>query len=477
MQLRSILIALLLSWLGLLALRAEDRPNIVLVMADDQGWGQTGYYNHPILKTPHLDAMAANGLRLDRFYAGGPVCSPTRASVLTGRTHDRTGVYSHGAPLRLQEKTLAQVLQGQGYATGHFGKWHLNGIRGPGVPVLAEDVTGPGAFGFDTWLTVTNFFDLNPIMSRQGKFEEFEGDSSENIVHEALQFMEKHRDGPFLCVIWYGTPHSPWMASPEDRKPFRHLSEREQHHYGELVALDRSVGALRKGLRDLQIAQNTMIWYCSDNGGLSPFGPATVGGLRGWKGTIWEGGLRVPGIIEWPKVIDKGRISGFPAGVVDIFPTVLDILGLDDSVMIRPYDGMSLLSLLTGQSGETRLQPLGFHFQNGAALVDNDYKLVLENGDEGFYQLFNLIRDPAETKNLFYEKPEVAARMAQELVSWRQSVAASIAGKDYPEGRVDPNQPPRIFWWETPVYEPYFQEWLKRPEYGDRLQKFLDDGN
>lgn len=477
MQLRSILIGLLFSWFGLLPLRAEDRPNIVLVMADDQGWGQTGYYNHPILKTPHLDAMAANGLRLDRFYAGGPVCSPTRASVLTGRTHDRTGVWSHGAPLRLQEKTLAQVLQGQDYATGHFGKWHLNGIRGPGVPVLAADVTGPGAVGFDTWLTVTNFFDLNPVMSRQGKFEEFEGDSSEIIVREALQFMKKHRREPFLCVIWYGTPHSPWMASEEDRKPFRHLSEREQHHYGELVALDRSIGALRKGLRDLQIAQNTMVWYCSDNGGLSPFGPDTVGGLRGWKGSIWEGGLRVPGIIEWPKVIEKGRQTGYPAGVVDIFPTVLDILGLDDSAMIRPYDGMSLLSLLKGQSGETRPQPLGFHWQGQVALVDNDFKLVLENPDEGIFQLFDLVGDPAESQNIFNSRPDVAARMAQELVSWQKSVVASIAGEDYPEGRVDSNQPPRIFWWEMPVYEPYFQDWLNRPEYGDRLQKLLDDGN
>jgi arylsulfatase A-like enzyme len=115
-------------------LNANERPNIVFVMSDDQGWGQMGYYNHPFLKTPNLDAMASNGLRFDRFYAGGPVCSPTRASVLTGRTHNRTGVWNHGAPFRVQEKTIAQALRNEGYATAHFGKWHLNGIRGPGVP-------------------------------------------------------------------------------------------------------------------------------------------------------------------------------------------------------------------------------------------------------------------------------------------------------------------------------------------------------
>ena len=140
-----------------------ENPNIVLVMADDMGWGQTGYYNHPVLKTPHLDAMAAGGLRFDRFYAGGPVCSPTRATVLTGRTHDRTGVQSHGFALRKQEKTLAVALRGLGYATGHFGKWHLNGLRGPGVPILKEDTHGPAGFGFDEWLSVTNFFDKDPV--------------------------------------------------------------------------------------------------------------------------------------------------------------------------------------------------------------------------------------------------------------------------------------------------------------------------
>ena len=167
------------------------KPNVVLVMADDQGWGQTGYRNHPALKTPHLDAMAANGLRFDRFYAGGPVCSPTRATVLTGRTHDRTGVFDHGYALRQQEKTLGQAMKNAGYATGHFGKWHLNGLRGPGAPIFKEDTHHPGAFGFDEWLSVTNFFDRNPIMSHKGKIEEYAGDSSEIIVDEALKLDRK----------------------------------------------------------------------------------------------------------------------------------------------------------------------------------------------------------------------------------------------------------------------------------------------
>ncbi len=144
---------------------STSKPNIILVMSDDQGWGQVGYNNHPILKTPNLDAMAENGLRFDRFYAGAPNCSPTRATVLTGRANDRTGVIDHSHALRLQERPLAEALRQQGYATAHFGKWHLDGIRGPGVPILATDPHNPSRYGFEQWLSTTNFFELNPILS------------------------------------------------------------------------------------------------------------------------------------------------------------------------------------------------------------------------------------------------------------------------------------------------------------------------
>ena len=291
-----------------------SRPNIILVMADDMGWGQTGYNNHPILKTPNLDAMAANGLRFDRFYAAGPVCSPTRASVLTGRTHDRTGVPAHGYALRLQEKTIAQALRSTGYVTGHFGKWHLNGLRGPGAPVLASDARHPGKFGFDEWLSTTNFFDVNPLLSRAGKIEEFKGDSSDIVVGEALKFVERQNTAnkPFFAVIWYGTPHSPFRALPEDKAAFSSLPPASADQHGELVAMDRSIGTLRRRLRELGVADNTLVVFCSDNGGLPEIEPNTVGGLRGFKGSVFEGGVRVPGIIEWPAMITSPRITQYP---------------------------------------------------------------------------------------------------------------------------------------------------------------------
>ncbi|MCS5538433.1 MAG: sulfatase-like hydrolase/transferase [Roseibacillus sp.] len=448
-----------------------QKPNIVLVMADDMGWGQTGYYDHPVLKTPNLDAMAANGLRFDRFYAGGPVCSPTRATVLTGRTHDRGGVQNHGFALRKQEKTLAVALRSAGYATGHFGKWHLNGLRGPGVPILKGDTHGPGGFGFDEWLSVTNFFDKNPVMSRKGSFEEFKGDSSEIIVTEALKFISAQAGAgkPSFTVIWYGTPHSPWMGLEGDLALFPGLKGKSQHHYAELAAMDRSIGSLRSGLRRLGIAKDTLVWFCSDNGGLPGFKPDTVGGLRGYKGSLFEGGLRVPAAIEWPAGIPQPRVTSYPAATMDIFPTLAEIVGLPASVMLQPQDGESLRSLFGKERGR-RGKPLGFRNSGRGALIDNEFKLYIRNVGEGGFQLYHLGKDPAEKRDVTARYPGVAKRLRKVFEEWNASVQASVDGKDYPSGTVDAPQPPRMFWTDLDAYRPYFREWRSRPEYQGRLK-------
>ena len=447
-------------------------PNVILVMADDMGWGQTGYYNHPVLKTPNLDSMATHGLRFDRFYAGAPNCSPTRATIMTGRTNRRTGVDNHGFALRRQEGTIAQALRAAGYATGHFGKWHLNGYRGPGVPILATDDHNPGEFGFDEWLSVTNFFDRDPIMSRMGKFEEFQGDSSEIIVGEALEFIGKQSGAgkPFFTVIWYGSPHDPMVAAEEDMTAFGELEEKSRNHYGELVAMDRSIGTLRKGLRDLGIEENTLVWFCSDNGGLPGIDPDTVGGLRGFKNSVYEGGLRVPAIIEWPAGIAEPRITSFPSATMDIFPTLAKVAGLPDTVMQQPQDGMSLTPLFT-EDLTSRDKPIAFRHTGRSAVVDNNYKLLTLELGSGKYELYDLENDPKETKDLSAEQPEVTQRLQKVLEGWNQSVDASIAGKDYPEGTVDPSEPEPRYWMRSSEYEPYLDELRKRPEYRNRPER------
>lgn len=444
---------------------AAPRPHIVFVMADDMGWGETGYRNHPVLKTPNLDAMAAGGLRFERFYAGCPVCSPTRASVLTGRANDRTGVLSHGYALRLQEKTIAPALKAAGYVTGHFGKWHLDGLRGPGAPILADDPRSPGKFGFDEWVSVTNYFDRDPLMSRGGKIEEFHGDSSEVAVGEAIKFFERHgsQPTPLFAVIWFGTPHAPFRALPDDKAQFAQLDDESANHYGELVALDRAVGTLRSKLRELKMADDTLLVFCSDNGGLPKINPETVGGLRGNKGLVYEGGLRVPGIIEWPAVI-RPRVTNYPASTMDLFPTVVDVLGLPGDVLTQPVDGVSLRPLFTAESAH-REKPIPFRYERRAALIDNRFKLVTNDFHEGRFELFNLESDPSESKNLAAAEPEVFQRLRSAFAAWNESVEASFAGKDYPEGRVDPPDPKPMSWASSPAYQPYLPTWLKRPEY------------
>jgi arylsulfatase A-like enzyme len=379
--------------------------------------------------------------------------------VLTGRSNDRTGVLSHGYALRLQEKTLAQALQKVGYATGHFGKWHLNGYKGPGAPILAGDPRSPTAFGFDTYVSATNFIDMGPYLGRNGVPEKFAGDSSEIIVGEALKFLEvQHKTNkPFFTVIWYGTPHSPFKSTDADRAAFAELDEASANHYGELVAMDRSIGSLRQKLRELGIADNTLIVFNSDNGGLPNITPSTTGGLRGNKGMVFEGGLRVPGIIEWPAVI-KPRSTAHPAGTVDLFPTVADIVGLPESSFIQPLDGVSLKPLFTAEVGP-RTKNLPFRFGTKAALIGDQYKLLTQNVTGSEFELYDLKADPNETRDLSATEPAIFQAMKKELLAWNTSVDASFAGKDYPEGQVTPADPEPVNWWESAPYTTYLSEW------------------
>lgn len=448
----------------------NTQPNIILVMSDDQGWGQVGYYDHPILKTPNLDQMAQKGLRLDRFYAGAPVCSPTRASVLTGRANDRSAVYSHGYPLRIQEKTIAQALQRSGYHTAHFGKWHLNGLKGPGVPVFKEDERSPSVFGFEEWITVTNFFDINPLMGSNGEVKEYRGSSSEIIVDQALDYIAKNKEHPFFVVIWYGSPHDPWHALEGDKEELpTDLDSSTRNYLGEIVEIDRSIGKLRNGLKAMALTNNTLLWFNSDNGGLPQGDKEGVGGLRGFKGSVYEGGLRVPCIIEWPDHIEEGQTTNYPASTMDIFPTIASILGLPDDAMTYPVDGASIAHVFNDEVHK-REKPIPFKFNNKGALISNDYKLVVEDIEQRQYALYNINEDKDESHDILSIEQKVGTEMINYYESWLESVHRSVEGNDYPEGLKVPD-PEDIFWWDAPEYIPYIEQWKDRPEYNSRLKR------
>lgn len=408
---------------------AAIKPNIILCMTDDQGWGDVSYNGLKTIQTPNLDAMAAAGLRFNRFYAQQS-CSPARASVMTGRHPNRMGCYWPGIPLRKQEVTLAQVLKAAGYATGHFGKWHLNGVAGPGKVLPDSDPLSPRNVGFDESFSVSNYFETDWTFGRNGVPEKTTGDGSEVIVSEALKFIGRasEKKQPFFSVIWFGSPHAPHKPLPDDLK-----TAGGSGYYGELVAVDRSIGTLRDGLRKLGIANNTIVWYCSDNGGwIDPAHPnanGTNAGLRGRKGDVWEGGIRVPCVIEWPAKIKRPASTEIPAGVIDIYPTLVDILQINVPNQVKPLDGISLLPLIDGKIQE-RPQPMGFwQHPTQAAWNDNRFKLVKLAKDK--YELYDIVADTFEKNDLAGEKPEMTNRMKTELENWQQSVLRSNKGEDY----------------------------------------------
>ena len=366
---------LLIFFASLTMTHAQERPNFILVMGDDHGWSETGYNGHPHLKTPVLDEMAARGLRLDHFYAAHPSCSPTRASVLTGRHPNRCGTFAPGWSIRPEEITIAHLLSEAGYLCGHFGKWHLGAVK-------AESPLNPAAMGFDAYVSHDNFYEMDPEMSRNGGAPEvLEGEGSEVTIAETLKFIDRaHEEGkPFLAVVWFGSPHEPYSGLEKDLTLYNDLPiEYEQRkvrltsmktgkptervlravlreRYAEITAMDRSIGYLRDHLEMSGLRDNTVLWYCGDNGSPSSSGRVETP-LRGQKGTMYEGGIRVPGLIEWPARIAKGRLSVLNAVTSDMLPTLCDLAGV--AIPQRPLDGVSLAPLLTGEM--TQRPPICF---------------------------------------------------------------------------------------------------------------------
>ena len=235
-----------------------------------------------------------------------------------------------------------------------------------------------------------------------------------------------------------------------------------------MVAFDRSLGHLRNELRNLGLADNTILWYCSDNGGLSKVYPSSIGGLRGSKSTIWEGGLRVPAIIEWPESISP-KVTNYPASTMDIFPTIADIVGLPESDLLSPIDGISLKSIFNSEIID-RESFIPFRFNDKGALIDNNYKLVATSLELEKFELYNLEIDPKESNDISNDYPDIFEKMKSAYLIWSESVDLSVNGKDYPEGKVLDN-PKSHFWMEDKRYEPFLNEWIKRPEYRKRILK------
>jgi arylsulfatase A len=453
------------------------RPNIVLVFADDLGIADLGCYGRGEHHTPHLDRLAAEGVRFTAASCAQPICSPSRAALMTGKCPARLNLttYLPGRPdapsqklrqpriegfLPLEEVTVAELLKQAGYATGLFGKWHLGGPE-----------HGPEQQGFD--VVVSPAATTTPTMDDKGLVNE--GGKGEFAITAAAEaFMEANRDRPFFCYVPHNNPHIP-LGAPAD------LVEKNRAAFHPTYAamietLDRAVGRLLTKVESLGLTERTIFIFTSDNGGLhvleSPGTPATHNRpYRAGKGYLYEGGLREPLIVRWPGVTQPGRVCDTPVVLTDLVPTLLEAAGIEPAKAVGPLDGVSLTGLLRGDPLPPR--PLFWHFphytnQGGrpaGAIREGDWKLV-EQFEDGSLELYDLAADVGENRNLATAEPERAARMLAALRDWRARVGARMPT---PAPDVDAALHRRLYVDQDPsrlesaataaALEPEWQEW------------------
>jgi len=428
---------------------AADRPNVIVILADDLGYGDLGCYGHRKFKTPHLDRMAAEGARLTQFNTPAPFCAPTRASLMTGRYPFRSGMTQNPAPdggpkadtvaLAPSEVTLAQVLKSAGYATSIVGKWHL-GHKPEALPTKR---------GFDEYLGIPYSNDMRPVQLVEGEtvieYPLVQATLTKRYTERALSFIERNRSKPFFLYFAHAMPHKPLAASEA------YYRKSGSGLYGDVLAeLDDSVGQVLAKLKELNLDEKTLVIFTSDNG---PWYGGSSGGLRGMKATSYEGGYRVPCIARWPGRIPKGHVSHHPAVMMDLFATTLKVTGaaMPDA---RILDGRDILPLFTSEAKSPHEFVLGHQGDRIATIRDAHWKLHVfapndrteKAGPDGRWidprgpdgvtilapyeqaqpseypglrtgdpskpmQLFDLQADPGEQYDIAAQHPEVVARL------------------------------------------------------------------
>jgi arylsulfatase len=430
-----------------------ERPNIVLVLADDLGYGDLHCYGEKTVQTPNLDRFASEGLRLTSCYAGHPNCSPSRTALMTGRTPTRVGVRNwipEDSPMHLRQSeiTIASLLKKAGYATCHVGKWHLNGaFNKPTQPQ-------PSDHGFDHWFSTQNNAapsHRNPTnFVRNGEpVGELKGYSSHVVVDEALQWLKSRRNPaePFFLYVCFHEPHEPIAADEKYTRLYPSTDATYSAHHGDITQMDDALGRMMRGLDDLKLRDNTFVMFTSDNGpaitAQHPHGSA--GPLRDKKGSVYEGGIRVPGIVRWPGKTQAGSTSDEPVCGVDFLPTICEITGIAVP-KDRKIDGASILPLIAGGSVR-RSTPLYWHFNHATggplvALRDGDWKIVatldkppqrgvaitpeveaeFKAAQLQDFQLYNLREDVGETRDLAASQPEKLRQMKAQLAAKYQEV-------------------------------------------------------
>lgn len=409
----------------------DRKPNIIIILADDYGYGDVGCYGSKRFDTPHLDALAAGGLRFRDFHSNGAVCSPTRAALLTGRYQQRTGIsgvvtaagHRHTG-LDLGETTFAEVLKPAGYVTGLFGKWHLGYLPD----------YNPVRQGFDEFRGyVSGNVDYHAHLDQTGredwwKQDELEpecGYTTDLITDHGVDFIQRHSAKPFLLYIAHEAPHYPYQGRHDPprytREEGRTTDPVTPGVYKEMIeVLDEGVGRIHQAVIDAGLMEHTFIFFFSDNG---PSGPGSAGPLRGKKGQIWEGGHRVPAIAYWPGKIEAGRVSDLTAMGADLLPTMAAISGtsLPDGLQL---DGVNLLPYLC-EKKQPAPRPLFWAHKNQLAVRQGDFKLISDTSFSEIF-LYNLSVDLSEEHNIAAQHPDLVRELLIMLKEWQKEVTSDV---------------------------------------------------
>jgi arylsulfatase A-like enzyme len=418
--------------------KAKDKPNIILILTDDQGWGDLSLMGNTNLSTPNIDAIGNNGVIFDRFYVS-PVCSPTRAEILTGRYHVRGGVYSTsagGERLDLDETTIAEVFKDAGYKTAAYGKWH-NGMQYP---------YHPNARGFDEYYGFCsghwgNYF--SPPLEHNGEIVQGEGFVIDDFTNHAMEFIEEHQKDPFFVYLPYNTPHSPMQVPEKFWNRFKDVDLQLRHrdadkedlvHTKAALAMceniDWNVGRIVQKLHELGLEKNTIILYLSDNG---PNGWRWNGGMRGRKGSTDEGGVRSPLLMQWKGKIKGGKTIKQISSAIDLMPTLCDLAGIDLNVS-KVIDGKSLKPLLLSKNPEWPERLIYNNWRGRTSVRSQQYRLDHEN------RLFDMLSDPGQYKDISHDNPDVHDQLVLAKTAWEDQVLSELPLVDdrtFPLGHPD----------------------------------------
>jgi len=415
---------------------ANARPNIVLVVADDMGYGDCGCFGSDYIKTPNIDTVAERGVRFSDFHSNGALCSPTRAALLTGRYQQRSGIegvisaknHRH-VGLPFEERTFAEVLKGAGYRTALFGKWHLG----------YEKRFNPSKRGFDEFVGfVSGNIDYRSHIDQVGiedwwKADELtpeDGYTTDLVTKHGLRFIEdgvrEDRYRPFCLYLAHECPHYPYQGphddayrTPGNPRPINGPREDKRQAYKEMMeCMDAGIGKILDCVRANGIEENTLVFFFSDNG---PSGPGSAGTLRGGKGTVWEGGHRVPAAACWPGTIPPGTETDATCIGMDLFPTMLAMAGVEPPPGLE-LDGADIMPVMTG--GAPRLErDLFWRLKGKRAVRSGKWKLVLGERDAEERELFDLETDLSESENLAGDRPDLADELEKKLVAWETDVS------------------------------------------------------